>query len=100
MKRELDIGPMTISKLYDEKLGRDVRISYIVVENGPRLMDEDKEYTDVFNEMIEAAPSIKTASFYDSSYTNYKITIVGMNEKDILKIREIIEKTTQKEENQ
>jgi len=100
MKRELEIGPMTISKMYDEKLGRDIRISYIVIENGPQLMNEDKEYTDVFNRMINVVPSIKIASFYNSSYTNYKITITGMNEKDILKIREIIEKDVERKENE
>ena len=98
MKRELDISPMMVTKAYDKEQEREIRISYIIIENGPRLMNMDKEYTDVFNKLIEEIPSIRTASFYNSSYTHYKITMTGVNDKHIHRIKEIIMEESNKKE--
>jgi len=96
MKRELDISPMIITKAYDVEQKKDIRISYIIVESGPRLMNMDKEYTDVFKKLIEEIPSIRTASFYNSSYTHYKITMTGANDRYIHRIKEIIIEESEK----
>lgn len=90
MKKTINISPMITTKMFDEELEKNITISYIIVDNGPCLMTKGKKYTNIFNKLIEASPLIKTAIFYNKTYTNYKITILGQNSNTINKIKETL----------
>lgn len=67
----IEFGPMEIKKQ------NDIYYSYLYIENGPILMKNNKVYTKIFKELIKTFPSIESVSFYDTTYTNYKIKTKG-----------------------
>jgi len=77
---------------------KDALNSALVVDNGPELMDEDKVYTDVFNDLIKEFPEILSATFYNKTFTSYKIKIAGVRPKTILGIKNFLIDLETKEE--
>ena len=67
----MEFGPMTIQK------EDGVFYSYLLVENGPKLMNSDKNYTEIFNDIIDKFPSLENVAFYNKKYTTYKIKFKG-----------------------
>lgn len=53
--------------------------SAVIVNGGPRLMEDDKEYTHFFESLIEKHPEILNVTFYNKTKTHYKIKIEGQN---------------------
>ena len=85
MDKEIKFSPTILIKEKDGSLS-----TALVVDNGPCLMeilDGNKEYTTVFNELIKSFPSILNVTFYDKSYTNYKVKLEGEDYKSAIKIR-------------
>lgn len=88
--RQIEFGPMTIYK----KDGS--FYSYILVENGPVLM-ENGIYTKSFKNLIKKFPSITSAIFSDGTYTNYKITTKGRRDVIIDGIKKVLSIEREKE---
>jgi hypothetical protein len=64
-----------------EKAENKPRLFYsaIIVNGGPCLMKDDKEYTHFFESLIEKHPEILNVTFYNRKKTHYKIKIEGQN---------------------
>ena len=90
MKKQIEFGPMVIYRLDKEENGIKPICSSILVENGPPLMDNYKNYSRTFNKIIEKHPSIMNVVFYDSIYTTYKINVKGRRDTVIAGIKEIL----------
>jgi len=85
MKRDIDFSPAIIVKERDGTIN-----TAIVVDNGPALMHDAKEYTDVFNLLIELFPSILTATFYGKNHTCYRLKVEGESVMDIVGIKRFL----------
>lgn len=81
--KQIEFGPMAIQK-EDGSF-----YSYLLVENGPVLM-EDGKYTRVFKKLIKKFPSILSATFSDTTYTNYKIKTKGRRDVVVTGIKETL----------
>ncbi len=81
MNREIDFGP-TIYLKEDDTMN-----SALVVDNGPRLMKKDKVYTEIFDELIENFPSVLTVTFYNKTYTSYRIKFEGARDPVIFGVK-------------
>lgn len=90
MKKQIEFGPMEIYRLDKPENGVRPVCSSILVEHGPPLMDNDKNYSKTFNEIIKKYPSIMNVAFYDSIYTVYKINLKGRRDTVIAGIKEIL----------
>jgi len=86
MSKKLNVSPIIIIKQKDGTTN-----SAIVVDNGPMLMDENKKYTAIFDDLLEKFPDILTATFYNKKRTSYRITVQGCNESIINGIKEYFE---------
>lgn len=85
MDKTIKFSPITVIK------GKDGTITTaIIVDNGPRLMNAAKEYTEIFNQLIEHFPTVLTATFYNKSYTSYKIKIEGEDDRSIIGIKKFL----------
>lgn len=80
----VEFGPMEIKK------DNNMYYSYLHVENGPVLMKGNKVYTKIFKELIKIFPSIESVSFYDTTYTNYKIKTRGRRDVVINGIKKML----------
>lgn len=85
MRRNIDFSPAIIIK---EKDGT-TNVA-IVVDNGPALMNDAKEYTNMFKEMIELFPFILTATFYSKNHTSYRLKVEGTRLMDIVGIKRFL----------
>lgn len=90
MKKQIEFGPMEIYRLDKEENGVKPICSSILVEYGPPLMDNDKNYSRIFNKIIKEYPSIMNVIFYDSIYTVYKINLKGRRDTVIAGIKKIL----------
>ena len=87
--KKIEFGPMTIKKEDDSYY------SYLLVENGPILM-EDGKYTRTFKKIIKQFPSIISAIFSDNTYTNYRIKTRGRRDVVINGLKETLLKEMEK----
>lgn len=85
MRRDIDFSPTIVIKEKDGTIN-----TAVVVDNGPVLMYNEKEYSKVFNELIELFPSILTATFYGKDHTSYRLKVEGEKIMDIVGIRRFL----------
>ena len=85
MKRAIEFSPTIVTKEKDGTVS-----TAVVVDNGPCLMYDNKEYTNTFNELIERFPAVLTATFYNKSYTSYKIKVDGDDDRSITGIKKFL----------
>ena len=88
--KKIEFGPMTIKKEDGSYY------SYLLVENGPVLM-EDGKYTRTFKKVIKKFPAIISAIFSDNTYTNYRIKTRGRRDVVINGLKETLIKEMEKE---
>jgi len=84
----MKFSPIVIGTSTNDK-GKKEYYSYIIVEKGPRLMEQDREYTEIFNILINKYPILR-AEFYDKLFNHYKIVVKGQRDIIINKIKETI----------
>lgn len=84
----MEISPMIIGTSTDNK-GDKTYYSYIIVEDGPRLMEHTKEWTPLFKKLMDDFPLIKVL-FYNKIYDHYKIVIEGRRDIHINNIKKLI----------
>jgi len=80
----MEFGPMTIQK------EDGAFYSYLLVEDGPTLMDSNKNYTEVFDEIISKFPSLENVVFYNKKYTTYKIKFKGRRDTVIDGVKKLL----------
>lgn len=82
-EKHIMFGPMEIKK--EDGLF----YSCLLVEDGPPLMKNNKTYTKIFKKMIKVFP-IENVSFYNATYTSYKIKTRGRRDVVINGIKGIL----------
>lgn len=82
MSRKMNVSPIIMIKKENGEIN-----SAIIVDNGPVLMNNNKKYTAIFNDLLDKFPDILTATFYNNERTSYRITVEGYNENTIQGVR-------------
>lgn len=85
MKRVIEFSPTIVTKEKDGTV-----TTAVVVDRGPCLMYDNKEYTETFDKLIEHFPAVLTATFYNKSYTSYKLKVEGEDDRSIIGIKEFL----------
>lgn len=85
----MKISPIIIKTSIDDN-NKKVYYSYIIVENGPRLMESTKEWTPLFDKLMDRFP-IDKVLFYSKVYNHYKIIVKGQRDIHINNIKKLLE---------
>lgn len=93
MNKAIEFSPMIVVKEKDGTIS-----TAVVVDNGPCLMYNSKEYTETFNKLIECFPKILTATFYNKAYTSYKIKVEGEDDRSIIGIKKFLDTYEEKKD--